>query len=296
MLQVNNLDKKLSGTENFHIDNVSLHIPGGYICGLIGENGAGKTTLIRILMGLYNTSGDVVINGHDMRTDEAAAKDDLAVVFDEGFFQQDMSLEQIGIFYGELYSRFDMSTYLEYLKRFELDKKKRYKKLSKGMKTKAQFAFALSHDAKLFLLDEPTAGLDRHFRDEFLKICADLVSDGSRSILMSSHITEDLDRIADYIAYMQDGKLLFVLPKDELCDRFRLVTGEDYKCNLISKDAVVYKEKSEYSTSALVINKKCFLIDRELEVHTPDIREFMHYFVKGGKQNAEAVAKRYLSE
>lgn len=296
MLQVNNLDKKLSGTENFHIDNVSLHIPGGYICGLIGENGAGKTTLIRILMGLYNTSGDVVINGHDMRTDEAAAKDDLAVVFDEGFFQQDMSLEQIGIFYGELYSRFDMSTYLEYLKRFELDKKKRYKKLSKGMKTKAQFAFALSHDAKLFLLDEPTAGLDRYFRDEFLKICADLVSDGSRSILISSHITEDLDRIADYIAYMQDGKLLFVLPKDELCDRFRLVTGEDYKCNLISKDAVVYKEKSEYSTSALVINKKCFLIDRELEVHTPDIREFMHYFVKGGKQNAEAVAKRYLSE
>ena len=296
MLQVNNLDKKLSGTENFHVDNVSLHIPGGYICGLIGENGAGKTTLIRILMGLYNTSGDVVINGHDMRTDEAAAKDDLAVVFDEGFFQQDMSLEQIGIFYGELYSRFDMSTYLEYLKRFELDKKKRYKKLSKGMKTKAQFAFALSHDAKLFLLDEPTAGLDRHFRDEFLKICADLVSDGSRSILISSHITEDLDRIADYIAYMQDGKLLFVLPKDELCDRFRLVTGEDYKCNLISKDAVVYKEKSEYSTSALVINKKCFLIDRELEVHTPDIREFMHYFVKGGKQNAEAVAKRYLSE
>lgn len=296
MLQVNNLDKKLSGTENFHIDNVSLHIPGGYICGLIGENGAGKTTLIRILMGLYNTSGDVVINGHDMRTDEAAAKDDLAVVFDEGFFHQDMSLEQIGIFYGELYSRFDMSTYLEYLKRFELDKKKRYKKLSKGMKTKAQFAFALSHDAKLFLLDEPTAGLDRHFRDEFLKICADLVSDGSRSILISSHITEDLDRIADYIAYMQDGKLLFVLPKDELCDRFRLVTGEDYKCNLISKDAVVYKEKSEYSTSALVINKKCFLIDRELEVHTPDIREFMHYFVKGGKQNAEAVAKRYLSE
>lgn len=296
MLQVNNLDKKLSGTENFHIDNVSLHIPGGYICGLIGENGAGKTTLIRILMGLYNTSGDVVINRHDMRTDEAAAKDDLAVVFDEGFFQQDMSLEQIGIFYGELYSRFDMSTYLEYLKRFELDKKKRYKKLSKGMKTKAQFAFALSHDAKLFLLDEPTAGLDRHFRDEFLKICADLVSDGSRSILISSHITEDLDRIADYIAYMQEGKLLFVLPKDELCDRFRLVTGEDYKCNLISKDAVVYKEKSEYSTSALVINKKCFLIDRELEVHTPDIREFMHYFVKGGKQNAETVAKRYLSE
>lgn len=152
MLQVNNLDKKLSGTGSFHIDNVSFHIPGGYICGLIGENGAGKTTLMRILMGLYSTSGDIVINGHDMRIDEAAAKDNLAVVFDEGFFQQDMNLEQIGIFYGELYSRFDMSAYLEYLKRFELDKKKRYKKLSKGMKTKAQFAFALSHDAKLFLL------------------------------------------------------------------------------------------------------------------------------------------------
>ncbi|WP_455720237.1 ABC transporter ATP-binding protein [Agathobacter sp.] len=296
MLQVSNLEKKLSEGSEFHMDNISFNIPKGYVCGLIGENGAGKTTLMRILMGLYDATGDIVINGHDMHSEEAAAKGDLAVVFEEGFFQGNMNLKQIGIFYGDMYSRFDMQTYLDYLERFNLDKKQKYKKLSKGMKIKTQFAFALSHDAKLFLLDEPTAGLDKHFREEFLRICADLVSDGERSILISSHITEDLDLIADYIAYMQGGKLLFVLPKDELCDRFRVVTGENYKCNLIAKEAVIYKEKGEYSTSALVVNKKCFLIDRELEKHTPDIREFMHYFVKGGMANAEIIAEKYLKE
>lgn len=296
MLQVWNLDKQLSENRTFHLENISFHIPKGYICGLIGENGAGKTTLMRALMGLYQASGNIVIDGHDLKQDEAAAKEALGLVFDGGFFQGEMSLEQIGIFYGQLYHRFEMERYLFYLRQFGLDKKQKYKKLSNGMKTKTQFAFALSHDAKLFLLDEPTAGLDKHFREDFLRICAELVSDGERSILISSHITEDLDRIADYIAYMQDGKLLFSLPKDELCEQFRIASGEDYKCGLIPEEAIVYKEKNPYSTSVMVANRKRFPMDEALEKHTPDIREFMYYFVKGGKQNAEAVAEKYLKK
>ena len=285
MLRVEHLEK---------FGDISFYLPKGYICGLIGENGAGKTTLMRGLMGLYNSHGTIIINGLDFKDKEDVIKDSLGIIIQDDFFEGVMSLEQIGIFYGELYKNFEMSTYLDYLDRFMLDKKQKYMKLSKGMKIKTQFAFSLSHNAKLFLFDEPTAGLDKKFREEFLEICAQIVSDGEKSIIISSNITEDLDRIADYIAYMQEGKMLFFMQKEKLCDNFFLVSGENYKCNLISKEAVVYKEKGAYSTSAMVIDRKRFSIDESLEKRRPNIREFMHYFVKGGKDNAEIVAQKYL--
>lgn len=295
MLEVNHLEKKIPDSR-FGLSDITFHIPKGYICGLIGENGSGKTTLMRVLMGLYNASGEIIIDGYNMNEHEAKIKDEIGVVFDEGFFEDAMNLEQIGIFYGELYSRFHMDTYLNNLITFNLDKKMKYGKLSKGTKIKAQLAFAISHEAKLFLFDEPTAGLDKHFREEFRRICVDLVADGECSILMSSHITEDLDRIADYIAYIQDGKVLFCLPKEKLCDQFYIVIGEDYKCNLIAKEALVYKDKGTYSSSAMVINRKRFQIDDTLEKRIPSIREFMYYFVKGGSSNAEIIAEKYLKE
>ena len=295
MLKVDNLTKTL---DNFKLQDISFHLPKGYICGLIGENGAGKTTLIKLLIGLYKrdrgSGGDITINGYSMDEDEARMKEGLGLIHDESMYDKRLSLEQIGLYYGEFYCEFDMKKYLGYLDKFGLDSHQRYRELSKGMEIKTQLAFALSHNAKMFIFDEPTSGLDKSFREEFIKICADIVSDGERSILISSHITEDLDRIADYIAYMQEGKILFFTTKEALCDKFLIVQGEDYKCNLISKDAVIYKETGEYSSRAMIINSKRFAIDAELETKQPDIREFMHYFVKGGKQNAEAIAEKYL--
>lgn len=143
-------------------------------------------------------------------------------------------------------------------------------------------------------IDEPTAGLDKHFREDFLRLCTELVSDGEKSIIISSHITEDLDRIADYIAYMQAGRLLFFKPKDAACEHFRIVTGPVYKCKLIPREAVVYMEEGTYSSTAMVIRDKCILVDRELQEHTPDIRELIHYLVKGGKENAENIVEKYF--
>ena len=260
----------------------------------VGENGAGKTTLLRCLMGLYRSTGDIVIDGHNLNSDEAAAREVIAVVGDEGFFDENINLEKLGKYYGQMYVRFDMEKYLGYLERFNLDRKQKYKKLSKGMKIKAQLAFALSYGAKLFLFDEPTAGLDKHFREDFLRLCTELVSDGGKSIIISSHITEDLDRIADYIAYMQAGRLLFFKPKDAACEHFRIATGPVYKCKLIPKEAVVYMEEGTYSSTAMVIRDKCILVDRELQEHTPDIRELIHYLVKGGKENAENIVEKYF--
>lgn len=297
MLEVSNLNKINADSNSYLLDNMTFHIPKGHICGLIGENGAGKTTLMRTLMGLYSSSGSIVIDGCDMRLNEAAAKERLGIVFaDDGFFDGNMRLSQIGKFYGQLYHSFNMELYLNYIEEFGLDKKQKYKRLSKGMKTRTQLAFALSHNAKMFLFDEPTAGLDKHFREKFLKICTELVADGEKSILIATHITEELDRIADYIAYMQKGRMLFYTESYKMCERFRIVTGEDYKCNLIPDEAVVYKEKNTYSTSAMVVNSEWYRIDDGLEKHIPDIREFMYYFVKGGEKNAKVIAEKYFKE
>lgn len=296
MLEVSNLNKINPDSNSYLLDNITFYIPKGHICGVIGENGAGKTTLMRALMGLYSSSGSIVIDGCDMRLNEAAAKERLGIVFaDDGFFDGNMRLSQIGKFYGQLYHSFNMELYLNYIEEFGLDKKQKYKKLSKGMKTRTQLAFALSHNAKLFLFDEPTAGLDKHFREKFLKLCTNLVADGEKSILIATHITEELDRIADYIAYMQKGRMLFYTESYKMCERFRIVTGEDYKCNLIPDEVVVYKEKNTYSTSAMVVNSEWYRIDDRLEKHIPDIREFMYYFVKGGEKNAEVIAEKYLN-
>ena len=175
-------------------------------------------------------------------------------------------------------------------------RKKKLKELSGGMKQRVLLLQALLNDPKFLILDEPTAGLDKHFREKFLKICTKLVADGEKSILIATHITEELDRIADYIAYMQKGRMLFYTESYKMCERFRIVTGEDYKCNLIPDEAVVYKEKNTYSTSAMVVNSKWYRIEDGLEKHIPDIREFMYYFVKGGEKNAEAIAEKYFKE
>lgn len=296
MLRVEHLDKKLSdGKGTFWLQDISLHLPKGLICGLIGENGAGKTSFIKSLIGLYRLEqGDIFINGFNFTEKEAEVKDMLGLVLDWCYFEQNMTLEQIGTFYGELYSKFDRNQYLKYLMLFNMDKKQKLKRLSIGMKIKVQLAFALSHGAKLFVFDEPTAGLDKEFREEFLNICTDLVSDGEKSILISSHITEDLDRIADYIGYMQKGRMLFFDTKENLCDSFWIVKGENYKCKLIPKKEVVYMEEGKYSTSAMVFAGRRAHIDNGLEKYRPGIKEFMYYLVKGGEENAKAVAEKYM--
>ncbi len=191
LLDVQHLDKTL-GT--FHLHDISFHLEPGYITGLIGQNGCGKTSLVKTILNLYQKdAGNILINGHSMETEEIAAKDRIGVVLDQCLFDEDTKVETNARCFGSLYSRYDHRLFLEFCRRFDVDPKKKVKKLSKGQKTRFQLAFAFSHDANVFLMDEPSAGLDPLFRKELLGYMQEIVEDGTRSILFSTHITEDHD-------------------------------------------------------------------------------------------------------
>lgn len=292
MLKVEHINKKF---KNFSLNDVSFYLPKGYICGLVGENGAGKSTLVKLLVGLYQAdSGSVTVDKMEFLEYEAEIKDRMGVILDECLFDKHLTLYQNAFYYGPLYSSFDGEIFLQYLERFHLNPKQKLGKLSKGMLIKYQLAFALSHNAELFIFDEPTAGLDSEFREEFLEICTDLISDGERSILISSHLTNDLDRIADYLLYMQDGELLFFKKKDEVCDRFVIVKAENYKLRLIPRELIVYMEEGEYGGNAMVVNGKMLGFDSDYQIQRPNIQEIMYYLMKGGHKNAKNIIQAYL--
>lgn len=286
MLEIQGLEKVLEG---FILRDVNVKLPKGYIMGLIGENGAGKTTLLNLILGLYKpTKGQIFIDGMTYENQEKEIRNLLGYVLVDDVFSGEMKLIEQADMYGKYYENYDRALFLDYCKRFELEEKKKYKKLSKGEKLKFQFAFALAHKPKLLILDEPTANFDPEFREEFLKIITEFVADGEKSVLLATHMTEELDRIADYVTFLHKGNVKFSVDRSELEKKYRLVSGEDYKINLINKARVIHKEKGKYATTALVEHTNHSFYSNDLEVNVPGIEDIMYHIIKseqeGGKR------------
>jgi ABC-2 type transport system ATP-binding protein len=286
MLEIQGLEKKLEG---FTLQDVNIKLPKGYIMGLIGENGAGKTTLLNLILGLYKpTKGQIIIDGMTYENQEKEIRNLLGYVLVDDVFSGEMKLIDQADMYGKYYENYDRTLFLDYCKRFELEEKKKYKKLSKGEKLKFQFAFALAHKPKLLILDEPTANFDPEFREEFLKIITEFVADGENSVLLATHMTEELDRIADYVTFLHKGKVKFSVDRSELEKKYRLVSGEDYKINLIKKERVIHKEKGKYATTALVEHTNHSFYSNDLDITVPGIEDIMYHIIKseqeGGKR------------
>lgn len=206
MLSVRNLSKNY---EKFKLDGVSFDLEEGYIMGFIGRNGAGKTTTLKSMLGLVKPDGgSVTMFGRDFYENEIACKQEIGLVMGGVDYYADKKLSAIANVTRRFYKNWDDSAFEKYIKRFDLDKSKRVKELSAGMKVKFSLALALSHNARLLILDEPTSGLDPVSRDELIEIFRSLVKDGSRSIFFSTHIITDLEKCADYITYIKDGKIL----------------------------------------------------------------------------------------
>lgn len=281
LLTVKGVCKQL-GT--FKLNEISLEVPKGYICGLIGPNGAGKTTLLHLLLGLYRPNeGEILIDGMNYEEQEREIHDMIGTVLLEDLFDSALTLRQNGDEYGEYYQNYDVTVLEEYLRRFELEPERTYKHLSKGEKLKFQFAFALAHDARLLVLDEPTGNFDISFRQEFFKILKEFIADGERSVVLSTHLTEDLDQVADYICYLEKGNCVFAGDIEKLHDTYRLVTGEEYKIKLLRKEDIIHVEKGKYGTRALVKYRPRCAYD-SLVVTIPTIEELMYFITKRGKK------------
>ncbi|MDR0287177.1 MAG: ABC transporter ATP-binding protein [Clostridiales bacterium] len=222
-LEVKNLRKSYV---DFNLADISFVLPVGYIMGFVGQNGAGKTTTIRCILNMATRqSGEIKIFGLDNIKDELVVKQELAVVFDEIFFIDIWHVHEVEKAIHGFYNDWDGKQYNEYLKKFELSPEKRVKELSRGMKMKLMLAVAMSHGAKLLILDEPTSGLDPVARDELLDILREYIADGEKSVFFSTHITSDLERIADFITLIDHGKVFYTGTKDGLLEHFCIVKG-----------------------------------------------------------------------
>lgn len=279
ILQIEGLQKQLG---SFLLEDISFDLEPGYIMGLIGVNGSGKTTLVKTLLQIYQKDkGNVHMLGMDMEQHEKEIKNKLGIVMDNHLYENNLSVKQNGLTYGSFYSQFDKDLFFKYCEAFSLPLDKKLGKLSLGMQMRFQIAFALSHKAELFLLDEPEAGLDPAFRKELLKYMQDIVEDGTRSVLFSTHITEDLDKVADYITMIHNGKVLFSRSKEELYDSYLLVEGDRERIEAIPEAICIGKEYGEFHSLACLSEMPANMTGLKKKVIT--IEEIMYYLVKGGK-------------
>lgn len=238
-LEVKNLCKKY---DEFELKDINLKLPKGMIMGLIGENGAGKTTTIKSILNLINIdNGEIEIFGLNIKENEKKIKEDIGVVLDDSFFSEYLNPADINKIMKKIYKNWDEKLYFKYLEDFKLPKNKISKEFSSGMKMKLKIAVALSHHPKLLILDEPTSGLDPVARSEILDIFQDFIQNEENSIFVSSHITSDLEHIADYITFINDGKIVLSKTRDELLEKYGIV-----KC---SKSEFEKIDKNDYVNS-----------------------------------------------
>lgn len=253
ILRVENLTKKYAG---FQLDHVSFELPKGTIMGLIGENGAGKSTTINAILDLIKKDdGTVTFWGQELSSSKQL-KEDIGVVFDGVNFYETLTPAKVGKISEKAYKQWDEYLYRDYLKRFGLPLDKEIKTLSKGMKMKLCIAVALSHKPKLLILDEATSGLDPVMRDDILYVFLDFVQDENHSILMSSHITTDLEKVADYITFIHQGKVLFCKTKDELRYKYGIIRCGAAVFNQIDKAEILAYRKDDYQWNVLVADKE----------------------------------------
>lgn len=221
VIEVSNLRKQYN---NFLLDNISFSVPCGFVGGFIGENGAGKTTTLKLILGMVmKDGGDIKLFGKP--AEDVSLKEDVGVLFEQPYYQEDWTPIDVKKAMRPFYKKWSDAAFHQYLERFSLDPKQKYKTMSRGMKMKLGMAVTLAHDAKLLLLDEPTSGLDPVGRDEMLEIFRDYMVKEDRTIFFSTHITSDLEKIADYITYIQNGRILYRGLKDDLIEKYCLIRG-----------------------------------------------------------------------
>lgn len=279
-LKVENLSKKY---DDFLLDKVSFYVPKGNIVGLIGENGAGKSTTINTMLDIIERdSGDIYILDSEKNKINNSIREKIGVVFDGNNFPEDLTPQKLNNVLKAIYTNWEENKFYEFIEKFNLPQNKKIKNFSRGMKMKLSISVALSHKAELLILDEATSGLDPIVRDDILDILLDFVQDEKNSILISSHITSDLEKVADYIVFIHKGKVIFEETKDNLIYNYGIMKCKTREFDSVDKKDIIRFRKMDYGYEILIKNKN------EMERKYPNfvmdnikIEDIMLMYVKG---------------
>lgn len=281
-ITIKNLNKTY---KDFSLQNVSFSVPKGSIMGFVGENGAGKTTTLKAILNLISyDSGNIEIFGLDNKKNEKEIKEQIGVVFEGSNFHENLNLDNVSKIMSKIYKNWNHALFKDYLKKLRVPENKLIKEFSKGNKMKLSIAVALSHNPKLLILDEATSSLDPIVREEILDIFLDFIQDEEHSIILSSHITSDLDKIADYITFIHKGKIVFSENKDELINNMGILKCKPTDFDDISKEDYSYYRKSQFGYEVLLNDKYRFIAKHpNFVVDNTSIEEIMLFYVRGDK-------------
>ena len=279
-IEIKNVSKKYDG---FLLDKISFDVPAGSIVGLIGENGAGKTTTIKSILNIIKSEGTVKIFNKDINQNEKEIKQNIGVVLDDSFLSTYLTPKYINSVMKEFYKNWDEEKYNKLLKQFGLPSDKLIKDFSSGMKMKLKIATAISHNPKLLILDEPTSGLDPVVRNEILDIFRKYIEeDETRSILLSSHITTDLEHISDYIIFIDRGKTILNVPTNELLENYGIIKCSKEEFAKISEDDYISYRKSKYQYEVLTSDKNKIKKKYNISsIDKPSIEDIMLFYIRG---------------
>lgn len=281
-LEIRSLRKEFG---SFTLKGISLTLDKGYIMGFIGPNGAGKSTTIKLILNLLKRDGgEIRVSGKDNKKHEIEVKNKIGFVLDENYYYEELTVNEMKSIVAPFYKFWDDNVFNSYLKRFDLPPRKKIKDLSRGMKMKFALAVALSHHAELLIMDEPTSGLDPVVRSEFLDILSDLIQKDEVAIFFSTHITSDLDKIADYIAFINNGELIMNTTKDDILDNYGLIRGpKELKANEIP--GLIGIRENSFGFEALVQdrNKARKMFGDKIAVDKPSLEDIMVYHTRRDK-------------
>lgn len=271
---------------DFKLDDVSFSVPEGTICGFIGQNGAGKTTTIKAILDVICVDmGEITVFGQDIKKDSAGLREDIGVVFDEMGFHEFLTGKDINIMMKNIYKNWNEAVFFDYLKRFSLPSKKPCGDFSRGMRMKLQIAVALSHNARLLIMDEPTSGLDPIVRNEMLQIFREFVVEEDHTILLSSHITGDLEKLADEVVFINGGRVVLSGNKDEIIEKHGLLKCKKEQLRNIRDSFIVFSEVETFGVTVLVNDRKtCEKLYPEMVIEPATLETIMLFYVN--RQNS----------
>ena len=280
ILEVKGLYKEF---RDFTLKNIDMELGRGYIMGFIGPNGAGKSTTIKLIMNLLKKDGgQIKIFGKDHVEHEQEIKNRIGFVFDENHFYEELTVSEMKWVVSRLYNKWDENAFKKYLRKFQLTENKKIKELSKGMKMKFSLAVALSHNAEFLIMDEPTSGLDPLIRSELLDILSEEIQDENKAVLFSTHITSDLDKIADYITLIDNGEIVFSTMKDDLLNNYGLVKGDKKVLSPEFRKMFIGIKENAFGFEGLVRDRKAVkrLFPENIIVEKPTLEEIMLYHTR----------------